>query len=179
MLEIQRTGATILECHASVPVLDALPAWAGVAQLRVAADELLLLAPPALGDEWLSQVTAHLAKAEPGALVVDQSDGWAIFSLRGDEPLAALRKLAVLPLPDARPAFVQGAVAGGSAKLLLLPGVVHLLVPFPLRDHVERRLRDVCDAARTRIDSGEVALEGVPAAVFPLPSPPNTGASKT
>ncbi len=51
--------------------------------------------------------------------------------------------LAVFPFPGARPAFLQGAVAGGSAKLLLLPGVVHLLVPYPLRDHLERRLRDV------------------------------------
>ncbi len=66
-----------------------------------------------------------------------------IFSLRGEAGLRALRMLAVFPFPEKRPAFLQGAVAGGSAKLLLLPGVVHLLVPYPLRDHLERRLRDV------------------------------------
>lgn len=156
MLEIQRSHAAVIECHASAATLASLPALPGVHACRVAPDELLLLAPPALGEGVLRQATEHLAAAERGTLVLDQSSGWVVFTLRGDDGMEALRMLSVIPFPQVRPAFVQGAVAGGSAKLLLLPGVVHLLVPFPLRDHLERRLRDVCDAAHTRFGSGEV-----------------------
>ena len=174
MLEIQRSHAAILECHASVGALSTMPAMARVHACRVAPDELWLLAPPALTADVLRRAEAHLASVEPGTLVVDQSDGWAVFSLRADDAAEALRPLAhlaVFPFPEARPAFVQGAVAGGPAKLLLLPGVIHLLVPFPLRDHLERRLRDVCDAARTRIGAGEVpfASPGEPSSSNPPP----------
>lgn len=176
MLEIQRSHAAIVECHASPLALQSMPAMPRVHVCRVAPDELLLVAPPSLGDEVLRRATAHLTSAEPETLVLDQSDGWAVFSLRGDDVMEPLRKLAVFPFPEARPAFVQGAVAGGPAKLLLLPGVVHLLVPFPLRDHLERRLRDVCDAARTRIAHGEVAFASAGEPLPPLP-PPIAGAS--
>lgn len=155
MLEIQRCHAAIVECHAGASALDALPAQPAVERCRVAPDELLLVAPPAMLDDVLRRAAAHLAGAEPAALVLDQSDGWAIFTLRGDDAMAPLARLSVIAFPTTRPAFVQGAVAGGSAKLLLLSGAVHLLVPFPLRDHLKRRLRDVCDAARTRIAPGE------------------------
>lgn len=147
MVEVGRFHAGLVECHASAAALDALSVPVGVQALRIAADELLLLAPPARTDELLRRATAHLAVVEPGAIAVDQSDGWAIFGLPGhlpDDPgMMALRQLALMPLPERRPAFVQGAVAGGPAKLLLLPGIVLLLVPFALRDHLERRLREV------------------------------------
>lgn len=169
MLEIARFHACLIACHGSAPALDALAVPAGVQALRVAPDELLLLAPPARTDELLRRATAHLAVVEPGAVAVDQSDGWAIFGLPGhlpghssiDEGLLALRQLTVMPLPDRRPAFVQGAVAGGPAKLLLLPGIVHLLVPFALRDHVERRLRDVVAPAGVRIAESETPFPAV------------------
>ncbi|MEO7793670.1 MAG: hypothetical protein ABIV06_02765 [Thermoanaerobaculia bacterium] len=153
--EIRRFHAVLIECHASAAALEALAVPAGVHALRVASDELLWLAAPERADELLRRATAHFAVLEPGALVVDQSDGWTIFALPGDEGLLALRQLAVFPLPERRPAFLQGAVAGGSAKLLLLPGVVHLLVPFPLRDHVERRLREVCAGAAVHFEAVE------------------------
>lgn len=155
MLEIGRFHAAIVECHAGAAALDALRVPEGVHACRVAPDELLLLAAPSRVGELLQRATAHLAVAEPRALVVDQSDGWTIFSLAGDGGLTALAQLALFPVREHRPAFLQGAVAGGPAKLLLLPGVVHLLVPFALRDHVEARLRDVCAARPFRIAAGE------------------------
>lgn len=158
MLEIGRLHAGIVECHAGAPALDALPVPPGVHACRVAPDEVLLVAPPSRTDELLRRATATLAVVEPGSLVVDQSDGWAIFSLPGEEGMLALRQLALFPFPERRPAFLQGAVAGGSAKLLMLPGVVLLLVPFALRDHVERRLREVCAATPVRIAAVEAPL---------------------
>ncbi len=162
MLEIARFDACLIECHGSAPALDALAVPAGVQALRVAPDELLLLAPPARTDELLRRATAHLAVVEPGALVVDQSDGWAIFALPGESGELALRQLALMPLPRRRPAFVQGAVAGGPAKLLLLSEVVYLLVPFALRDHVARRLRDVAAPDGVRIAELETPFPAVP-----------------
>lgn len=147
MLEIGRFHAGIVECHASAAALDALAVPPGVHACRVAPDELLLLASPSRTDELLRRAMATLAVAEPGALVVDQSDGWTIFGLPGEEGMRTLRQLALFPFPERRPAFAQGAVAAGAAKLLMLPGVVLLLVPFALRDHVERRLREVCASA--------------------------------
>lgn len=162
-LEIQRSRAAVVECHARAEALASLPAMSNVHACRVAPDELLLLAPPALADEVRRRAEAHLAGTDRGALVLDQSDGWVIFSLPGEAGLRALRMLAVFPLPETRPAFLQGAVAGGSAKLLLLPGVVHLLVPYPLRDHLERRLRDVAGPA-VRIATEESPFAGFAAA---------------
>lgn len=158
MLDIQRSYAAIIACHASAAALDSMPARSRVHPCRVAADELLLLAPPSLGEEVLRQATAHVTGAERGTLVLDQSDGWVIFSLRGDDAMRPLRQLSVIPFPDTRPAFVQGAVAGGAAKVLLLADVVHLLVPFALRQHVERRLRDVCGAS-ARIATRETPFD--------------------
>ncbi len=166
MLEIGRFCAGIVECHASPRTLDALKVPAGVHRCRVAPDELLLLAAPSRTEELLRRATAHLAVVEPGAIAVDQSDGWTIFGLPGrlpdDEGMLALRQLAMIPFPERRPAFVQGAVAGGSAKLLLLPGIVFLLVPFALRDHVERRLREV-GGGTLRIAAEEIPFAGLAA----------------
>jgi hypothetical protein len=188
VLEIRRCHAAIVGCHASAAALELLArlpsprlevgesAVGGggdsvVERLRVAPDEMLLLAPPSRLEEVRRWATTAVNKVEPGALVLDQSDGWAIFSLLGDDGLVALRQLAMFPFPETRPVFLQGAVAGGSAKLLLLPGVVHLLVPYPLRDHVERRLRDVCGPARLLFGSGEVPFRSAAAAVLLLPLP--------
>ncbi len=160
MLEVGRHAAGIVECHANPRALDALTMPTGVHLCRVAPDELLLLMAPPRLEEILRRATAHLAVVDPGGLVVDQSDGWTIFGLPGEEGALALRQLAAMPLPERRPAFLQGAVAGGPAKLLLLPGIVYLLVPFALRDHLERRLREVCAPTSVRIDGAESPFPG-------------------
>jgi len=85
------------------------------------------------------------------------------LSLFGEAGRVALRTLSALPFPATRPAFLQGAVAGGPAKLLLLAGVAYLLVPYPLRDHLERRLREI-GGAEARIAAEESPFAGFAAA---------------
>ena len=102
MLEIGRFHAAIVECHAGEAALDALKVPAGVHACRVAPDEMLLLAAPSRLDELLQRATAHLAVVEPGALALDQSDGWAIFSLPGDSGLSVLMHLALFSMPKRR-----------------------------------------------------------------------------
>ncbi len=144
MPNVERTRAAIVECHAGAAALDAMPSIPSAHACRVAPDELLLVGPPALAENLLRTAAAHLGAAESGTLVVDQSDAWAVFTIRGDDALRPLQQLSANPIPSARPAFMQGAVAGGAAKVLLVESAVHILVPYTLRDHLAGRLCDVC-----------------------------------
>ncbi len=162
MLSIERTHAAVVACCASPQALDTLPAHPGTHQCRVTPDELLLVAPPALLRDTERRTTEHFAAADPTALVLDQSDGWSVFTLRGDEADSVFARLSTVPLPARRPAFVQGAVAGGSAKILLFDGVIHVLVPSTLRHHVAARLQDVC-GGWPAIPAAEIAFASDPA----------------
>jgi hypothetical protein len=157
VLSVERTHATVVACHASAAALDSLPAMPNAYSCRVAPDELWLIAPPALLADTERYAAEYCARTEPTALVLDQSDGWSTFTLRGDGALAIFAQLSALPLPATRPAFLQGAVAGGAAKILLVNEAVHVLVPATLRHHVAARLRDVC-GSRAVVPVGEIAF---------------------
>jgi hypothetical protein len=159
VLSVERSHAAVVACHASAATLDSLPAMPNASACRVAPDELWLIAPPALLAETLQRAGEHCTSSEATALVLDQSDGWTSFTLRGDEAISVLAQLSAVPFPATRPAWVQGAVAGGSAKILLLDGVVHVLVPLTLRHHVAARLRDVC-GSRAVVPVAEIAFTG-------------------
>jgi sarcosine oxidase gamma subunit len=144
VLSIERAHAAVIACFAGPQALDALPAQPGTHNCRVAPDELLLVAPLAMAGDTERRATEHLAAAEPDALVVDQSDGWCVFTLRGDEADNVFAQLSTVPLPAHRPAFLQGAFAGGSAKFMACDGYIDVFVPSTLRHHVASRLQDVC-----------------------------------
>ena len=166
MLSIERSSAAVVACHASPPALDGLAPAASVHKGRVAPDELLLVAPASRLGDLLRGTTAHFALAEPEALVLDQSDGWALFSLRGDEAAQVFAQLSTVPLPTARPAFVQGAVAGGPAKVFCVGEAIHVLVPSTLGHHLASRLGDVCGPV-TRVPAVETPWTGDPASLGP------------
>jgi hypothetical protein len=172
VLSIERTHAAVVACHASPAALDALGDWPGTYACRVAGDEVLLVAPPALLPDVLRTATERVAGHDPSALVLDQTDGWCTLTLRGDEADAAYSQLSTVPLPERRPAFVQGAVAGGSAKVLALDGVLHLLVPSMLGHNLATRLNDVC-RGRATVPVAETAFAGG------LDSPPHQARAAT
>jgi hypothetical protein len=147
VLRVSRASAAIIACYATPATLDALPVPRDTHSCRVAPEELWLVAPVLEGGAVLSSAAAHLTAQEPTALAIDQSDGWVVRSLFGDDALTVLAQLSVFRFPDMRPEFVQGVFAGAPAKLLLLFGAVHVFVPHPLRHHVDARLRDVGGAA--------------------------------
>ena len=160
MLDINRTNATVVACYADPQALDSLPVVPpGTHGCRVAPDELLLVAPPTERAETERWAADHFASADPSALVLDQSDGWSAFTLRGDEAPSVFAQLSEVPLPLRRRAFLQGAVAGGSAKVLLLDDAIHVLVPSTLRDNLAGRLRDVC-GGRAVVPDTELAFAG-------------------
>ena len=145
--DIHRTHACVIACYAGAAALHVLSRdawWRGRAHpCRVAPDELLLITAPPLGVEVESRARQYFDIHEPSALVVDQTDGFAAWTLDGETATRMLRHLSVNHFPDSRPAFVQGVVAGAPAKVLLVDGAAHVLVPSPLRDYVASRLRDV------------------------------------
>jgi len=156
VLSIERAHAAVVACFASPQALDTLPVQPGTHRCRVAPDELLLVAAtPELAGVTERRATEHFAAAEPDALVIDQSDGWCAFTLRGDEADNVFAQLSTVPLPARRPAFLQGAVAGGSAKIMACDGYIELFVPSTLRHHVASRLQDVC---RGRTDGAALRL---------------------
>lgn len=163
MLSIQRTHAAIVACYASAAALDSLPAIPNVYPCRVAPDELWLIAPPELLADTHRCAVEYCAHTDPTALVLDQSDGWTTFTLRGDEGPWTFAQLSAIPLPPTRPAFVQGAVAGGAAKVLLLDGIVHVLVPSTLRHHLAARLQDVCGSVVISSAEAPLSAEQSPA----------------
>jgi len=162
VLSIERARAAVIACFAGRQALDALPAQPGTHRCRVADDELLLVAPPALLGDTERRAAEHFAAADPAALVLDQSDGWSVFTIRGDEADTVFAQLSTVPLPARRPAFMQGAVAGGSAKIMALEGCIHVFAPSTLRHHVSARLNDAC-RGRAVIPAAEIAFVSDPA----------------
>ena len=156
MLSIELSRFTVVACFAGPQALDALPVQPEAHRCRVAPDELLLVAAtPELAGVTERRAIEHFAGAGNDALVVDQSDGWCVFTLRGDEAENVFAQLSTVPLPARRPAFLQGAVAGGSAKIMACDGYIELFVLSTLRHHVASRLQDVC---RGRTDGAALRL---------------------
>lgn len=144
MVEFAVCEASIVACYCDSRALDSVVVPVEAITGRVAADELLLIGPAATSDDLVA--TANAAVGSTAGLVVDQTDGWTIFCLWGDEPERALRQLSHVELPAARPAFVQCPMAHVPGKVIATRDRLFLLVPAPAAHHVARRLRDVCGA---------------------------------
>jgi hypothetical protein len=145
VLELHWTDAAIIACSANASVLERLTAPAGVFGARVAPDELWWIGATANRDALLEQAQNALASAD--ALVVDQSDGWDAWTIRGDDHPVVLERLMLAPLPPERPAFIQGAITGVPGKVVAVRGAVHLFVPSPvghlLRDRILSVMADL------------------------------------
>jgi hypothetical protein len=140
VLELRPLLTSVVACLARAEALNRLRVDAAF-PFHVAADELLLLSAPGNADAVASSAWAQLGD---DALVVDQTDAFAGWTLRGDEALEAFCRLSTLSLGDERPITRQGLVAHVPAKILVANGSVHLLVPSTLSHHLSQRMRDVC-----------------------------------
>lgn len=146
MLELTPTVAAVVSCMSDAPdALDALARPVGGLAVpgRVAADEVLLFGARSDCAEILQRATAVLAGSDPHALILDQSDGWAGWTIGGaaDEAFA---RLSAVSLRVERPAFLQGAVAGVQGKILLRGSEIAVFAPSTLRDHVAARIAAAC-----------------------------------
>jgi hypothetical protein len=112
---------------ATPAALDAAQWPADALVLRVAADEALVLPP-----------LAEVNLADPHAIIVPDS-GYAGAWMAADEALAFLERTCEWELPNQRPAFAQGAVAGIATKLWLEQARVLFVVPAPFIEDFQER----------------------------------------
>lgn len=136
VLELQPTSISVIGCYATPEALDALEAN-GAQLVRVAEDELLLLADPSERDRVIETATRQL---EDQALVFDLSDGHDAWTLRGDERDELLRRLCAIPIPDP-PACLQGLFAHVPAKLLLSHESAVVIVSATVSEYVHERIK--------------------------------------
>lgn len=144
MLRVIPTEAAVVACHAEPAALDGFAAREGVFPGRVARDELLLLSCRSRREEVAADARARLSTADPHALVVDQTDGWAVWTVEGPDGEEVLARLMVAKVPSRRPAFLQGAIAGVPAKVVLQDGAAHIMVPSPVGHHLRDRIFEAC-----------------------------------
>jgi len=140
VLEIRPSEAVIAACHAAPAALDELPGAFGLV-LRIAPDEAWVLAARARRAGLLRSLEAWLESADRHGLVVDQTDGWALFDLRGPEARELFGRLSVTAAPATLPALVQGALSGVAGKAWFgADGRICLMVPAPVGHHLAARL---------------------------------------
>lgn len=155
MLDVTPFRPVVIACLADPAVLDAAAFDGGVVG-RVAPDELLWIVEGG-GDDALEHATAVVAAADAAALVVDQSAGWAGYTLAGDDYGEAHARLSAVRLPNARPAFVQGAFASLAAKLVVLPNAIQVLVASTVAHHLHHRIVDASRGLGIRETTVEAA----------------------
>jgi hypothetical protein len=137
--DLHARSLAVVLCAADVAALDALVAPGhGARTLRTAPDEALFVAAPEVAADVAREVADRITALDDDAIVLDVSDGWAAWSLTGDDAARALSYLSQLDAPAAG-AFVQGDVAHVGAKVLGEPDGLTILVPAYWRDHVRER----------------------------------------
>jgi hypothetical protein len=142
VLDLIPARATVIAYLASRKALDRVLGGEAHTIFRIAADEVWLVSSREARAETLA-AARRLLIYEPSALVIDQTDGWAAWTLRG-EAEEAFARLSIIPLPDAGPSFLQGFVAHLPAKVIATLSALHILVPAPVSHHLRDRVLAAC-----------------------------------
>ncbi len=144
MLELSLVDATIVACHAAATVLDALSPLSDTCVARVARDESWVVGPRAGRCSLVRSVEQSLHALAPDTLVVDQTDGWTVWSIGGNGASQALARLTLMPLDPRAAGFHQGVVAGVPAKVIATPTGYQVFVPAPVGHHIGDRVLEAC-----------------------------------
>jgi sarcosine oxidase gamma subunit len=131
-------GAAKIRLFGPKDALDRVQTPNGVGQGRVAPDELLWLGDPEQAGALEAEGRKQLAGAGERALVVDNSDGWTLFSIVGERGSDALARLSSLRVGES--GFLQGKVAGVPGKVFVRPGRIDILCTSDVRWYVGERL---------------------------------------
>jgi hypothetical protein len=106
----------------------------------------MFVGPPGAAEPLLRDAAAVTA-GDVDAVVLDVGDGWAIWTLSGEEAPGAFGRLSRFPADDG---FVQGDVAGVPTRVIVERGRIHLLVPAMSRDQMRARTLDRCPGITER-----------------------------
>jgi hypothetical protein len=150
VLEIVPCEAVIVACHARPEALDELPNGLGLI-LRIARDESWVVAAATRRSGLLTSARLWLESADPEGITIDQTDGWAVYAVRGEGAIEVLGRISVAPVPSQRPAFIQGALSGVPGKVVITVDGLHLFVPSPVGHHLEARLLETCADLRAKL----------------------------
>jgi hypothetical protein len=140
VLDLVTTEVSVVGAFASPPALDAL-APAGAYRCRVAPDEVMLVREPGVGAALVRDAIAVTA-GDPDAVVIDTTDGWAVWTLEGDARTEAFARLSDVRLGEH--GYVQGDVAHIAVRVIVEPGRLHLFVPVMWRGYLRRRIFERC-----------------------------------
>ncbi len=140
MLELRATSAAVTSVFASAAALDRL-APAGSVACRVAPDEAMFVAPAQDADRVVRDAGAVTA-GDPDAVVLDATDGWAVWTLSGERTDDAFARLSRLDLTDA--GFTQGEAAHVAVRVISSGGRIDILVPAMWRDYLRERILGRC-----------------------------------
>jgi hypothetical protein len=161
VLELGESLTAVVGCYARPAALDALVVDA-VISIRIAHDELLLLAARDEREATTAAAEIALGPLDGRGLVVDVSDGYAAWTVTGEGRFEAFARLCAVPLPHA-PAHVQTLFAHVPAKVVVRPDELLALVPSVLSHHVKRRILESCQ------DLDPTELPAVPLAAVRVP----------
>jgi hypothetical protein len=145
VLELLSTDAGIVSCFAAPDALDPLVVPSeGVVCCRVAPDEIMLIGQSGVAADLVEAARGRIAEGDAHAVVLDASDGWAVWTLVGSGATDAFRRLSAVD-PTGR-TYTAGDVAGVPVRIVSFPGRLHLIVVAMWRDYLHERLLDVCRA---------------------------------
>jgi hypothetical protein len=168
VLEIRPADAVIVACFGSPEALDGAPDDLG-SLLRVAPDEVWVMGPRTRRAQLLAVSSEWLAIVDGAGVAVDQTDGWAIWAVRGPRVDDLFGRLSVSPLPGERPALVQGALSGVPGKVVFADDATYYMVPSPAGHHLRDRMLETGDDLGATVAPAEpfvAAFARLPAAAI-------------
>jgi hypothetical protein len=140
VLELVATNACVVGAYASAAALDSL-APAGALRVRVAPDEVMLVREPGAAAILLRDTDAVTA-GDADAVVIDATDGWAVWTLEGVDAREAFSRLSDVRPPER--GSIAGDVAHVPVHVIAEPGRLHLFVPSMWRGYLRRRILERC-----------------------------------
>jgi hypothetical protein len=143
VLELLSTDASIVSCFAAPDALDSLVVPSeGVVCCRVAPDEIMLIGQSGVAEDLVGAAHGRIAEGDAHAVVLDASDGWAVWTLAGSGADEAFGRLSAVD-PTGR-TYTAGDVARVPVRIVSFPRRLHLLVGAMWRDYLHERLLEAC-----------------------------------
>jgi hypothetical protein len=163
VLELRPRDVGVITCVGDPASVDAVGDVPGTMACRVAPDEAMLLSAPDAASEAGTEAARRATVADPDAIVLDATDGWAAWTLRGDGVDVAFARLSAVPL---RLGFSQGDVAHVPVKIVVSDNALTLLVPIMWRMYLRERILARCAGLQVQETTQSLAWtsQGDPAA---------------
>jgi hypothetical protein len=133
VLELRTPAVTVITVLASSTALDGLARGN-----RIAPDEAMLVGDPGTADALTAVIADAVIGADPDALIVNTTDGWAVLEMAGSGAREAFSRLSHLELPV--DGAIQGDVAHVPVRVVANADTIRLFVPAMWGYYVRERI---------------------------------------